>query len=309
MGGGDKKLPLLIAGNGPSLACIDSRRLPVDFDVYRCNQFYFEEKYYTGRKIKAVFFNPGVFFEQYYTLGQIQRRKEYEVDEIYCSQVRWGSERLGFGCEGFSDLYPDATEVYKLLYQYPKIVAYLKYNDLYLQERITSGVLMLLVAAINQYREIYIAGIDFYEGEPYAFEHQKDGILDVVPEFAQVAKHTLHTRDVDIETMKLVQKEFGLKIYSVCESSPLSEIFSLAEPRNNRKETEIKPRGSITDLLIPDVKNPLDITLQNATRDVLVTQAFLRRLKRRIKRLFERKKRNKIYPFKDDLNMPKTRIF
>lgn len=53
---------VIIAGNGPSLKEIDYSRLPNDFDVFRCNQFYFEDKYYLGKKCKAVFYNPIFFF-------------------------------------------------------------------------------------------------------------------------------------------------------------------------------------------------------------------------------------------------------
>ncbi len=250
---------LLIAGNGPSLIYTDLGSLPDDFDVYRCNQFYFEEKYYTGKKIKAVFFNPGVFFEQYYTLGQLLRRGEYEVDEVYCSQMRWGSENLGKGFDNFSDLYPGVRQTYELLSSYPKIAAYLKYNDLYLEERITSGVLMLLVGAINGYREIYMSGIDFYEGKAYAFKHKKKGILKVSPDFYDKAKSSFHTRQTDIEAMKLIQKEFGLKIYCVSKESKLSEVFPLADKKREMGDVEAKPKNAIKDVLIPKVKNPLEI--------------------------------------------------
>lgn len=53
---------VIIAGNGPSLKEIDYSRLPNDFDVFRCNQFYFEDKYYLGKKCKAVFYNTYFFF-------------------------------------------------------------------------------------------------------------------------------------------------------------------------------------------------------------------------------------------------------
>ena len=233
----EKKRALLITGNGPSLAHTDLGYLPDEFDVYRCNQFYFEEKYYTGKKIKAVFFNPGVFFEQYYTLGQLLRRGEYEVDEVFCSQMRWGSENLGSGFDGFSDLYPGVKQVYELLSSYPKVAAYLKYNDLYLEQRITSGVLMLLVGAINGYRDIYMSGIDFYDK----------------------AKNPCHSRQTDLEAIELIQKEFGLKIYCVSKESKLGEVFPLADKKREVNKAESKPRGAIKDILIPNVKNPLEI--------------------------------------------------
>ncbi|EAJ8474776.1 alpha-2,3 sialyltransferase, partial [Campylobacter upsaliensis] len=50
----------IIAGNAPSLKNIDYTLLPQDYDVFRCNQFYLEDKYYLGKKLKAVFFNSCV---------------------------------------------------------------------------------------------------------------------------------------------------------------------------------------------------------------------------------------------------------
>ncbi|EAJ6613117.1 alpha-2,3 sialyltransferase, partial [Campylobacter jejuni] len=76
---------VIIAGNGPSLKEIDYSRLPNDFDVFRCNQFYFEDKYYLGKKCKAVFYNPSLFFEQYYTLKHLIQNQEYETELIVCS--------------------------------------------------------------------------------------------------------------------------------------------------------------------------------------------------------------------------------
>ncbi|EMA0254919.1 alpha-2,3 sialyltransferase, partial [Campylobacter jejuni] len=70
---------VIIAGNGPSLKEIDYSRLPNDFDVFRCNQFYFEDKYYLGKKCKAVFYNTYIFFEQYYTLKHLIQNQEYET--------------------------------------------------------------------------------------------------------------------------------------------------------------------------------------------------------------------------------------
>ena len=82
-----KNRPAIIAGNGPSLARIDYTRLPRDFDVYRCNQFYFEEKYYLGKRVQGVLFHPDLFFAQYHTLKTLEARGEYEFGEIYCNRI------------------------------------------------------------------------------------------------------------------------------------------------------------------------------------------------------------------------------
>ncbi|EAJ3978590.1 alpha-2,3 sialyltransferase, partial [Campylobacter jejuni] len=49
----------IIAGNGPSLLSIDYSRLPKNYDLFRTNQFYFEDKYYLGKKVNFAFSNPG----------------------------------------------------------------------------------------------------------------------------------------------------------------------------------------------------------------------------------------------------------
>ncbi|HDR1825404.1 TPA: CMP-Neu5Ac--lipooligosaccharide alpha 2-3 sialyltransferase, partial [Pasteurella multocida] len=36
---------VIVAGNGKSLAQIDYSLLPEKYDVFRCNQFYFEDSY------------------------------------------------------------------------------------------------------------------------------------------------------------------------------------------------------------------------------------------------------------------------
>ncbi|WP_353616917.1 alpha-2,3-sialyltransferase [Candidatus Ornithobacterium hominis] len=41
-----------MAMNRPSLTEINYNLLSEDYDVFRCNQFYFEEKYYSGKDIK-----------------------------------------------------------------------------------------------------------------------------------------------------------------------------------------------------------------------------------------------------------------
>ena len=43
----------VVSGNAPSLKEIDYKRLPFAYDLFRCNQFYLEDKYYLGNKIKV----------------------------------------------------------------------------------------------------------------------------------------------------------------------------------------------------------------------------------------------------------------
>ena len=251
---------VVVAGNGPSLAEIDYRRLPQDFDVYRCNQFYFEDMYFLGKKIKAVFFNPSVFFEQYYTIKQLIERGEYSCDSIYCTKMFYRGENMSTN-PMFGFLYPDVVLTYDVIKEYPHIAGMLKYHDTYLRQRPTSGMIMTLIAAMNGYQEIYLTGIDFYENAPYAFNNNKANLRYLIPAFTRANKSNRHTKYIDSKILELIQNEFDISIYALSPSSPLTEFISppplsLLPTDTPLFHIEKKPKDCITDILLPDVPKP-----------------------------------------------------
>lgn len=179
-----QKNNVIIAGNGPSLKEIDYLKLPDDFDVFRCNQFYFEDKYYLGKKCKAVFYNPSLFFEQYYTLKHLIANQEYETELIICSnfnQAHLESENFR---KSFYDYFPDAYLGCDFFKQLKEFDAYFKFHEIYLNQRITSGIYMCAVAIALGYKEIYLTGIDFYQnGSSYAFDTKQENLLKLAPNF------------------------------------------------------------------------------------------------------------------------------
>ncbi|EAJ3506410.1 alpha-2,3-sialyltransferase, partial [Campylobacter coli] len=126
---------VLIAGNGPSLKEIDYRRLPDKYDVFRCNQFYFEEKYYLGKNIKSVFFNPGFFFEQYYTSMQLILKKEYFIENIICSTFDLNFIDNSFFLKSFYNWFPEAYLGHEILNKLKDFYNYIKYNEIYYNQR------------------------------------------------------------------------------------------------------------------------------------------------------------------------------
>ncbi|MFK0391533.1 alpha-2,3-sialyltransferase, partial [Campylobacter jejuni] len=131
---------IIIAGNGPSLKNINYKRLPREYDVFRCNQFYFEDKYYLGKKIKAVFFNPGVFLQQYHTAKQLILKNEYEIKNIFCSTFNLPFIESNDFLHQFYNFFPDAKLGYEVIENLKEFYAYIKYNEIYFNKRITSGV-------------------------------------------------------------------------------------------------------------------------------------------------------------------------
>ena len=94
----DLKKYAIVAGNGPSLTEIDYTRLHIPtnlpancdfsdileyYDIFRCNQFYFEDKYYLGKNIKAVTFATQMFFEQIYTMLHLKQKGEYNIESLF----------------------------------------------------------------------------------------------------------------------------------------------------------------------------------------------------------------------------------
>lgn len=58
-----EKENVIVVGNGPSLKEIDYSKLPKDFDVFRTNTFFMEDKYYLGKKAKMVVIWEGIFLK------------------------------------------------------------------------------------------------------------------------------------------------------------------------------------------------------------------------------------------------------
>lgn len=254
---------LIVGGNGPSLRDSNLNLIQSPYHVYRCNQFYFEDKYFLGKNIETVTFNPEVFFEQYYTLGKIRLKKEYHINKVYSSRMFWGSQRLYPPIGHFQKLYPEVTEIHEEFLKTKKsreILSYIKYEDLYHSRRVTSGVLLLFLGAVNGYKRIFLTGIDFYESQEYAFDHKKTQILQLMPNFQGNLRSNIHSKQVDLQFIEIIKDTFDLEIYSLSPTSPMNKIFPMPNHKNFIQiyEPEIKPEGFIGDILIPEIENPFN---------------------------------------------------
>lgn len=245
---------LIIAGNAPSLKEIDYQRLPDDFEVFRCNQFYFEDKYYLGNKIKAVFYTPVYFFEQYYTLKHLIKNKEYEVDLIFCSNSNLPDDGQKF-TKDFYAYFPDATLISDYAVKLKEFDIFYKFNAIYLNQVITSGIYMCAVAIALGYKEIYLAGIDFYNnGTTYAFDMKQENLLKLIPAFKNDnAGYSKHNKDIDIETLLFLKETYDVRFYCLCPNSPLANVIELAPPQltNRNFKLQNKKDNYTKDILIP----------------------------------------------------------
>ena len=256
----------VIAGNGPSLAAIDYRRLPGEFHTFRCNQFYFEDAYYLGKSIRAATFATQTTFEQIYTLQHLKANKEYDVENIFLLDLK------------FPRITPDQADlealidffnhhcfihrIYEGIYSQniAEFLEHSKLQALYYYKNYTSGVYLCAIAIALGYTELHLCGIDFYEGKSYAFDTLRPNLLHVMPEFKDITKwegkprpaFTYHSRETDLEGMEFLSKHYKARFYCLSPSSPLSRHLPLSPIVNaNHALPAEKPKECTRDLLIP----------------------------------------------------------
>ncbi len=156
-----KNKSIVIAGNGPSLAQIDYRRLPADFDVFRCNQFYFEDKYFLGRKVTAAFLRPLNVKHQFFNFKTLSSRGEYDIENIYSiSDPRWEYEKN----RSIGNDFPEIIHCDSYIQKMKEFNQLHQFFALYYNQTFTSVIWMLVTALALGYRNIYLIGLDFYEG-------------------------------------------------------------------------------------------------------------------------------------------------
>lgn len=245
---------VLICGNGPSLKEIDYLRLPVDYDVFRCNQFYFEDSYFAGKKVKAAFFTPSILFYQYLTCRELKKRDEYHIEYIIASS--FNNELFDKKDEFILQQLIDVIDGYhEFLVKTPELDSMLRVAWLYDNQRITSGVYMIISAVMAGYQNIYVAGLDFYRGKGYAFEAAKPNMLTISPIFASpnYGVSDFHSEHFDLAIIDFLIQQYDVNIYSVCPSSFLSEQIGLAEQQtlSSILNTENKSVQALKDIVLP----------------------------------------------------------
>ncbi|WP_146744533.1 alpha-2,3-sialyltransferase, partial [Helicobacter sp. 10-6591] len=209
-------------------------RMPEDYDVFRCNQFYFEDKYFLGKKVKAFFAVPHVFYYQYYTYKKLLQSKQYDIENIVISSWRFLEGRiLSRGDKNFLYAFPKVIQGHRFLEDralgfqaMEELLEKLNFEYFYNNRVATSGVYMCIFGVFAGYKEIYITGIDFYaNGGKYIHNiTDKQNFLSAYPDFDGVPSKW-HSQDYDQEILTLL-KSLGVKFYSLSKESAINTLLS-----------------------------------------------------------------------------------
>lgn len=248
----------IIAGNAPSLANIDYARLPEGLKIFRCNQFYLEDKYYLGKQIDGYFLREGLFLENYYTMMCLESSGQYQVGSVFTDRK---SCELFETKQKFEEFFPKVRIIEECARELDKFYEFMQMRALFYASYPTMGVMMCACAIAMGYREIYIAGMDFYqEGvNTYAFGNHQKNLNTLMPRFQIRGFNTdssWHSKSMDLMCLELLQKEYHVKFYALCPDSVLSDYIPLAPVLNKSiYYPEDKPEDAIKDILIPPSKH------------------------------------------------------
>ncbi|MGL4677411.1 MAG: alpha-2,3-sialyltransferase [Brevinema sp.] len=243
------KKSIVIAGNGPSLRAIDYARLPKDFDVFRCNQFFFEDRYYLGKEITGFFISLDTVEESFTSSVVLGKRNEYFFQERYVSG-------LIFNASGF-DWYhniPSIVSATDILFRHPKIKKFVIDNYVAFNISPTTGTLMILTAIALGYQEIYVTGIDLYlQPELYAFQTNQAKTLATfvdtsLPAFTASLYHSL---EYEYDLLKFTSTLEGIELYALSPNTLLAEYYPLAPVQNDTPyHPEEKEEDYLQDLVL-----------------------------------------------------------
>lgn len=243
------KKAVLIAGNGPSLKEIDYSRLPEKYDVFRCNSFYMEDKYYIGKKIKAVFFSINHFFCDYYTMQKLLQNDEYEIENIVCKMYNFQDRKEKVFRENFKYFFPSAINGYdSFFYKLKKLSNMIDFEKCYELKRteMLTGTYAICCAVACGYKEIYLAGMEFTKDYKY---------LNSGHNYIQHASN-LHDNEYDLSILDFLQKYYDVKIFSVCPKSTIIDFVPLAPVFNKKIDFKLinRPQDAINFRLTPPLK-------------------------------------------------------
>lgn len=236
---------IIIAGAGDSLTKIDYSRIPKNYDVFRLNNFYFEDKYFLGRKVDFYLTNAHFMKNQYFNLYHLNKWEEYEIKTIMST--------------GHHKEFPMVLSSEDLVKKIPIFNEFMNFNYTYYKKMVSAGILAIFSAIAMGYKNIYIVGLDLYNSSAPVYpwklgkNYCKIFPRDNSPEKVRDIVGCYHPDKLQIEALKLIEdylEKIGGKIYSISLSSPINEFIEVAPIVNDAEFfVEIKKETALRDWL------------------------------------------------------------
>ena len=235
---------LIVAGNGPSIKNINYKYFPYDYDIFRCNQFYLEDKYYLGKRVDLFFFNHSMKEIQEKTAKELIRRKEYDIRHLITNfEPNVEYTRINeFSNEDI--LMRFDKQLYKLIYNSHSNVG----------SRVTTGMHMLSVGYALGYKQIYLTGIDFYKDGHASYCHDltfSHNLKSRLRGFDDKNYQSKHSKEGDLFLIDYLIKSYPeVKLYSLSDDSELKDFTEIFNWYNTEFVLEEKPFFYLNDIVV-----------------------------------------------------------
>ncbi|MCL2202480.1 MAG: hypothetical protein FWB88_00875 [Defluviitaleaceae bacterium] len=230
---------ILVCGNGPSCTKIDFTRVPDDVKIMRATSFYFEDKYYAGKRVDYYVDYMKRIVNQYFVVRTVHDKGEYDIDLANTWWTVMHEKNPHF---------PAAKSCTDYIQQNIYIAEFRCFYEYYYGQYLPTGMQALALAFCLGYENIYVAGFDMFTDpnnmHPFPYGGKvMQAALESVPstgiydtsevksenksefEYVQVLRPT----DMQVKFVQLLQKCFPkTKIMSVVENSIMNQHVTVA---------------------------------------------------------------------------------
>ncbi|MDR0605717.1 MAG: hypothetical protein LBG80_15595 [Bacteroidales bacterium] len=223
---------ILVVGNGPSAAAIDFRRLPQDVRFMRMTNFFFEEKYYAGKRVDYYTDYIKRLDNQYFNIRNLNERGEYDVNmqNIYITVM-------------FEQNYhfPTVKLATPLIQQNPAIAEFRCFYEYYYGQYIPTGIAAIALAASLGFEQVYLTGFEFlsnpadhyYRINAPVYNSIFSELLNTKKSYDSTSGNEAvpqkHPVEMSIKFLELLKREFlTTRFLSVTESSSITRHVGLA---------------------------------------------------------------------------------
>lgn len=229
---------ILVCGNGPSCKEIDFTRVPSDAKVMRVTQFYFEEKYYAGKRVDYYVEYAKKLTEAYFNVRTIHTKKEYtfNLENLWFTVL---SEK--------NPHFPTIKSCTEFIQQTPLIAEFRCFYEYYYGKYLPTGMQAFALAVCLGFKNVYVTGFDLFSDKDNMHAYPdgeaviekivsrrrdsvydtginaktKDGIFDYI--------HKTHPVSMQVDFIHLLGELFPqTKIMSVSQNSAINEHIALA---------------------------------------------------------------------------------
>lgn len=223
----------VVAGGGPSLLSLDTRRIDPTATIVRVNNFFFEDVYHLGPRVDLVQIGGDRWIFPFYaeTLKKVMAEGIYSVRAWSCHQhhvVARGQRKLDLSFVPFTFRDLAAKNVISDL-----ISAHGKTP--------TTGVLAAINAHALGAEAITLAGVDLY-ATPERYAHALEGHASALAQEVGTAGYNLrfHDPELDVSVLRYLANRDDLEIYRSTPEAGVLSFLPLAPIKGSGFKQESK---------------------------------------------------------------------